>query len=93
LLLIGIEGIGNTHKTSLLILTGFNVVKMMELTTETMLDTVLTIEEVLSEKQLIALRDILYFYKEFELELYNYPPEDTLFTQTQRELFDIFDVK
>ena len=66
---------------------------MMELTTETMLDTVLTIEEVLSEKQLIALRDILYFYKEFELELYNYPPEDTLFTQTQRELFDIFDVK
>ena len=65
----------------------------MELITETMLDTVLTIEEVLSEKQLIALRDILYFYKEFELELYNYPQEDTLFTKTQRELFDIFDIK
>ena len=34
-----------------------------------------------------------YFYKEFESELYNYPPEDTLFTKTQRELFDIFDIK
>ncbi len=65
----------------------------MELTTETMLDTVLTMEEILSEKQLTALRDILYFYKEFELELYEYPPEDTLFTKTQRELFDIFDIK
>ena len=66
---------------------------MMALTIETMIDTVLTIEEVLTEKQLLALRDILYFYKEFELELYEYPPEDTLFTQTQRELFDIFDIK
>ncbi len=66
---------------------------MMELTTETMLDTVLTMEEILSEKQLTALRDILYFYKEFELELYDYPQEDTLFTKTQRELFDIFDIK
>jgi hypothetical protein len=65
----------------------------MEPTTETMLDTVLTIEEILTEKQLTALRDIMYFYKEFELELYNYPPEDTLFTKTQRELFDIFDIK
>ena len=66
---------------------------MMALTTETMLDTVLTMEEILTEKQLTALRDILYFYKEFELELYEYPPEDTLFTKTQRELFDIFDIK
>jgi hypothetical protein len=74
-------------------LTGFKSVKMMELTTETMLDTVLTIEEILTEKQLTALRDIMYFYKEFELELYEYPPEDTLFTKTQRELFDIFDIK
>jgi len=65
----------------------------MELTTETMLDTVLTMEEILTEKQLLALRDILYFYKEFELELYDYPQEDTLFTKTQRELFDIFDIK
>jgi hypothetical protein len=74
-------------------LIGFKSVKMMEPTTETMLDTVLTIEEILTEKQLTALRDIMYFYKEFELELYNYPPEDTLFTKTQRELFDIFDIK
>jgi hypothetical protein len=66
---------------------------MMALTTEIMLDTVLTMEEILTEKQLLALRDILYFYKEFELELYEYPPEDTLFTKTQRELFDIFDIK
>jgi hypothetical protein len=66
---------------------------MMELTTETMIDTVLMMEEILTEKQLTALRDILYFYKEFELELYEYPPEDTLFTKTQRELFDIFDIK
>jgi hypothetical protein len=74
-------------------LTGFKSVKMMELTTETMIDTVLTIEEILTEKQLTALRDIMYFYKEFELELYDYPQEDTLFTKTQRELFDIFDIK
>lgn len=74
-------------------LTGFKSVKMTELITETMLDTVLTIEEILTEKQLTALRDIMYFYKEFELELYDYPPEDTLFTKTQRELFDIFDIK
>jgi len=74
-------------------LIGFKSVKMTELTTETMIDTVLTIEEILTEKQLTALRDIMYFYKEFELELYEYPPEDTLFTKTQRELFDIFDIK
>jgi hypothetical protein len=74
-------------------LIGFNFAKMMELITETMLDTVLTMEEILTEKQLLALRDILYFYKEFELELYEYPQEDTLFTKTQRELFDIFDIK
>jgi hypothetical protein len=61
--------------------------------TNTMLDSVLTIEEILTEKQLTALRDIMYFYKEFELELYEYPPEDTLFTKSQRELFDIFDIK
>ena len=66
---------------------------MMALTTETMIDTVLEMEEILTEKQLLALRNIMSFYKEFELELYNYPPEDTLFTQTQRELFDIFDIK
>ena len=60
---------------------------------KTMLDTVLTIEEILTEKQLLALRDILSFYKEFQNELYDYPEEDTLFTKTQLELFDIFDIK
>ena len=55
--------------------------------------SLMTIEEVLTEKQLTALRDIMYFYKEFYLELYKYPPEDTLFTQTQRDLFDLFDIK
>lgn len=61
--------------------------------TNTMIDQVLTIEEILTEKQLLALQDILYFYKEFQQELYDYPAENTLFTQTQRELFDIFDIK
>lgn len=56
-------------------------------------DKALMTEELLNEKQLTALRDILYFYKEFELELYEHPPEDTLFTKTQRELFDIFDIQ
>lgn len=54
---------------------------------------ILEIEEVLGDKQLTALRDILYFYKEFQGELYDYPPEDTLFTKTQQELFDIFDIR
>ena len=65
---------------------------MMGVITKTMLDTVLEIEELLNEKQLTALRDMLYHYKEFQLELYEYPSEDTLFTKTQRELFDIFDI-
>jgi hypothetical protein len=60
---------------------------------QTLLDKVLMVEELLNEKQLNALRDILYFYKEFQNELYNYPDEDTLFTQTQQELFDIFDIQ
>jgi hypothetical protein len=58
-----------------------------------MLDTVLTIEEVLTDKQLLALQDILCHYKEFQEELYNYPEPDTLFTKTQQELFDIFNIK
>lgn len=60
---------------------------------ENLLDIVLGIEEVLTEKQLVALRNILSFYKEFELELYNFPPENTLFTETQRELFQIFEIE
>jgi len=65
----------------------------MALTIETMIDTVLMTEELLNEKQLTALRDMLYHYKEFQMELYNYPEENTLFTQSQREIFDIFDIK
>ena len=60
---------------------------------QTLLDKVMMTEELLNEKQLNALRDILYFYKEFQQELYEYPAEDTLFTKAQRELFDIFDIK
>jgi hypothetical protein len=59
----------------------------------TMLDEVLMIEEALTDKQLTTLRDILYHYKEFQEELYDYPEPDTLFTQTQRELFTLFDIK
>lgn len=60
---------------------------------QTLLDKVMMTEELLNEKQLNALRDILYFYKEFQQELYEYPTEDTLFTKAQRELFDIFDIE
>ena len=63
------------------------------MTTQTLLDKVLMTEELLNQKQLDALRDMLYVYKELQSEVHNYPPEDTLFTQTQRELFDIFDIK
>jgi hypothetical protein len=58
----------------------------------TMLDEVLMIEEALTDKQLTTLHDILYHYKEFQEELYNYPEPDTLFTKTQRELFTLFDI-
>jgi len=50
------------------------------------------IEEALTDKQLTALRDMLYHYKEFHEELYDYPEPDTLFTQTQRELFTLLDI-
>ena len=61
--------------------------------TNTMLDKVLMVEELLNEKQLAALRDMLYVYKGLQSEVHNYPPEDTLFTKTQFEIFDIFDIK
>lgn len=50
------------------------------------------IQEFLTEKQLITLRDMLYHYKEFQEELYDYPEPETLFTKTQRELFEIFEI-
>jgi len=57
-----------------------------------MLEKVLMIEEALTEKQLTALRDMLQHYKEFQEELYKYPDPQTLFTQTQFELFSLFDI-
>lgn len=59
----------------------------------TLLDKVLMAEELLNQKQLDALRDMLYVYKELQSEVHNYPPEDTLFTKTQFEIFEIFDIK
>ena len=54
--------------------------------------TMFDIQEALTDKQLAALRDMLYHYKEFQEEIYDYPEPDTLFTKTQRELFTIFDI-
>ena len=61
--------------------------------TNTMLDTVMTIEDILTEKQLLVLQDMLYVYKELQEEVHNYPEPDTLLTKTQIELFDLFDIK
>lgn len=47
----------------------------------------------LTDKQLLVLQDMIFTYKEFVNEVYNYPDEDTLFTQTQRELFTIFNIQ
>jgi len=56
------------------------------------LEKVLLLEEILTEKQMTSLRDMLSHYKEFQEELYQYPEPNTLFTKTQRELFTIFDI-
>ena len=64
----------------------------MPFTMPDLLEKVLMIEEALTDKQLTALRDMLYHYKEFHEEIYDYPEPDTLFTQTQRELFTLLDI-
>jgi hypothetical protein len=46
----------------------------------------------LTDKQLLGLQDMLQHYKEFQEELYKYPDPQTLFTQTQFELFSLFDI-
>ena len=46
----------------------------------------------LTDKQLLALQDMLQHYKEFQEELYKYPEPNTLFTQTQLDLFSLFDI-
>jgi hypothetical protein len=56
------------------------------------LEKVLLLEEILTEKQMTSLRDMLSQYKEFQEELYEYPDPTTLFTETQTELFKIFDI-
>ena len=58
----------------------------------TEMETVLNLQDCLTEKQLTALRDMVEFYRDFEEELYDYPPEENLFTRSQLELFQIFDV-
>jgi hypothetical protein len=47
----------------------------------------------LTEKEFETLSNILYFYKDFEEELYEYPDPTTLFTKTIFKLFDIFEVE
>jgi hypothetical protein len=56
------------------------------------LEKVLLLEEILTEKQMTSLQDMLSHYKEFQEELYEYPDPTTLFTKTQRELFTLFDI-
>tara|TARA_B100000073_G_C23526843_1_gene490361 strand:- start:216 stop:419 length:204 start_codon:yes stop_codon:yes gene_type:complete len=56
------------------------------------METVLNLQDCLTEKQLTALRGMVEFYRDFNEELYDYPAEETLFTESQRELFQIFDV-
>ena len=56
------------------------------------LEKVLLLEEILTEKQMTSLQDMLSQYKEFQEELYQYPEPTTLFTKTQRELFTLFDI-
>ena len=47
----------------------------------------------LTEPQITELKNILEFYKDYQNELYEYPEPDTLFTKTQRELFNLFDLE
>ena len=56
------------------------------------METVLNLQDCMTEKQLTALRDMVEFYRDFQEELYDYPAEENLFTQSQLELFQIFDV-
>jgi hypothetical protein len=42
----------------------------------------------LTARQLWALQGMLDTYCELQREVHNHPPDETLFTQTQRDLFD-----
>lgn len=45
-----------------------------------------------TEKEFQTVSEILFFYKEFQENLYDYPEPETLFTATMLKLFDIFEV-
>lgn len=48
----------------------------------------------LTEQQIKELKNILEFYMDYQNELYECPSEPaTLFTKTQRELFNLFDLE
>jgi len=51
-----------------------------------------SLQDVFTEKEFKTLQEILLNYKEFQSELYDYPQEDTLFTDTQLNLFSAFDI-
>jgi hypothetical protein len=55
-------------------------------------DKPMELTEVFNEKEFKTLQDMILFYKEFQSELYDYPEENTLFTETQRKLFSAFDI-
>jgi hypothetical protein len=46
----------------------------------------------LNESQVKALKGILETYKDLQNEIYNYPEPSTLFTSTQQEVFEMFDL-
>lgn len=52
-----------------------------------------SLQDVFTEKEFKTLQEILLNYKEFQSELYDYPDEDTLFTNTQLNLFSAFDIE
>lgn len=56
-------------------------------------DKPMELTEVFNEKEFKTLQDMILFYKEFQSELYHYPEENTLFTETQRKLFSAFDIE
>lgn len=45
-----------------------------------------------TEKEFNTLQNMIILYKQFEEDLYNHPDPDTLFTETQRNLFNSFDI-
>ena len=55
-------------------------------------DKPMELTEVFNEKEFKTLQDMILFYKEFQSELYDYPEENTLFTETQRKLFSDFNI-